>query len=391
MQPFAAARILDLTRGVTGPYAAKLLADLGAPVIKVESPPDGDPARAIGPFPGDTPDAETGALFHYLNSNKRGITADLESATGRSLVAALARWAHVIIEDFSPGRLADLGLGFHRLSSLNPSVILVSITPFGQVGPYASYAATEGVLEAMGGPVIGNGTSDREPYKYPEHVMELYAGSAAAVAIAAPLFGVLFVQPGGGQPLHLDLSVMETYLASADRRSAALLAYQYTGELMMKRRALGELRVGHGIRRCKDGYVSIHAGGPRLPRLLAMLGEGSSAPIPSAAEAKTEASRSRIEEALWQWLSMRTRGQVWDAALRHKVPFAPVRTPVDIARALSASFSDSILCTPPFEAPKGYWRHTRAPRLGEHNQEIYTGLLGLSAYQLARLRQAGAV
>jgi crotonobetainyl-CoA:carnitine CoA-transferase CaiB-like acyl-CoA transferase len=389
MQPFAAARILDLTRGVTGPYATRLLAGLGAAVIKVEPPRGGDPSRAMGPFPGDTPHGERSALFHYLNPGKHSVTADIESATGCFLIAALARWAHVVVEDFPPGFLAARGLGFERLAAINPSLIALSVTPFGQTGPYSSYTATEGVLEAMGGPMLGNGTSDREPYKYPGHVMEFYAGSAAAVAIAAPLYGRLFTSER--QPVHLDLSVMEMHLASADRRAAALLAYQYTGELMMKRRRVGELRVGHGIRRCKDGYISIHAGGPRLPRLLAMLAEGSSARVPSVADARTSEGRSRIEELLWQWLSERTREDVWEAALRHKVPLAPVRTPKDIAATRVSSGSPMALRAFPFEAPSGFWSQQRTPLLGEHNAAVYSGLLGIAPAELRHLRQAGVI
>lgn len=219
--------------------------------------------------------------------------------------------------------------------------------------------------------------------------MEFYAGSAVAVAIAAPLYGVLFT--GTHAPVHLDMSVMESYLASADRRAAALLAYQYTGELMMKRRQVGELRVGHGIRRCKDGYISIHAGGPRLPRLLAMLGEESGKQLPTIAEARTEEGRSRIEEVLWQWLGEHTRDEVWEAALRHKVPLAPVRTPMDIAAARRSQDKSVTLELPPFEARPGYWSHARGPRLGEHNRLVYGGLLGITPGEQMLLRRAGVM
>ncbi len=129
--------VLELGSMVAAPYCAKLLADLGADVVKVEAPGLGDPARRRGPFPDDVPHLERSALFLYLNTSKRGVTLDLGSETGRRIFRDLARDVDVLIEDWAPGELERIGLGYFQLSELNPRLIVTSITPFGQTGPYS--------------------------------------------------------------------------------------------------------------------------------------------------------------------------------------------------------------------------------------------------------------
>ena len=132
-------RVVDLSvgvdAGVAGAFCAKMFADFGADVIKVESP-EGDPARGLGPFPDDNPDADTGGMFMYLNTNKRGITLDLDSADGLRRLRDLCATADVVVETFSPGHVQMLGLGYDDLDKISPGVVLVSVTPFGQTGPW---------------------------------------------------------------------------------------------------------------------------------------------------------------------------------------------------------------------------------------------------------------
>ncbi|GAG45713.1 unnamed protein product, partial [marine sediment metagenome] len=129
-------RVLEYARMVSGPYCAKLLADLGAEVVKIEQPSLGDPARQKGPFPGDLPHPEKSGLFLYLNTNKLGITLDVQTEEGRKLFRELAQGADILIEDSPPGRMEELGLDYESLSALNPRLIVTSITPYGQTGPY---------------------------------------------------------------------------------------------------------------------------------------------------------------------------------------------------------------------------------------------------------------
>src|ERR1700722_5803624 len=132
-------KVVELCDFVAGPYCARLLADFGAEVIKIEPPGVGDQARGRGPFLGDDPDAEKSGMFLYLNTDKLGITLDLETAEGRTIFKRLVADIDVLIEDRPPGEMARLGLDYASLKQLNPNLIMTSITPFGQDGPYCDY------------------------------------------------------------------------------------------------------------------------------------------------------------------------------------------------------------------------------------------------------------
>ena len=131
-------RVLDLGSGISGPWCAKLLADYGADVIKLEIPGCGDDARRMGPFAGDDPDSEKSLTFLYLNTNKKGITLDPSTASGRRLFDRLVANADVLVENNPPARSKELGLDYESLAETNPGLVLTSITPFGQTGPYLS-------------------------------------------------------------------------------------------------------------------------------------------------------------------------------------------------------------------------------------------------------------
>mgnify|MGYP000445153981 CR=1 FL=1 len=136
-------RVLDLGTEVSGPFCAKLLADYGADVIKVELPGVGDPARRMGPFAGDDPHPEKSIPFLYINTNKRGVTLDTRNPTGRGLLEALLQTADVLVENVPPAHAEDLGLDYAGLTRNNPGLVVTSITAFGQSGPYRDYSATE--------------------------------------------------------------------------------------------------------------------------------------------------------------------------------------------------------------------------------------------------------
>src|SRR5262245_21874282 len=153
MEPSAldGVRVLDLTQAISGPYCTRLLADFGADVIKVERPGGGDPARRDGPFAGDRPHSERSGLFLHLNANKRGITLNLKHPTGRAIARALAAGADLLVEGHPPGSLEGWGLGYAELRALNPRLVYVSVTSFGQTGPYRDDRSAEVVAYGIGG------------------------------------------------------------------------------------------------------------------------------------------------------------------------------------------------------------------------------------------------
>jgi crotonobetainyl-CoA:carnitine CoA-transferase CaiB-like acyl-CoA transferase len=199
-------KVIDLSSFVAGPYCAKLLADFGADVIKVEPPGTGDEARNRGPYPDDQPDPEASGLFLYLNTNKRGVTLDLTAPDGREAFLRLISDGDVLVEDRPPGELKRLGLDYDTLKQVNPALIVTSVTPFGQTGPYSGYkahylntfhASGQGYLLPMNSP-----DRSREPVRGAHYLGEYDAGLSAAIAT----LGALYWRGAGGTGQHIDIS-----------------------------------------------------------------------------------------------------------------------------------------------------------------------------------------
>ena len=228
-------RVLDFTHHVAGPYCTKLLADFGADVVKVERPGGGDAARGMGPFAHDEPHQEMSLPFLYLNTSKRGVTLNLKSRMGRDIALTLAAKADVVVENFSPRVMPSLGLGYDAISAVNPDVIMVSISNFGQTGPYRDYRATEIVEYALGGMAYIFGSQDREPLVHAYNQAQFKAGTNAASAAAIAVFQRMMT----GRGEYVDVSIQES-MVTALRDTASVYTYQggiktraaaYTGEI----------------------------------------------------------------------------------------------------------------------------------------------------------------
>jgi crotonobetainyl-CoA:carnitine CoA-transferase CaiB-like acyl-CoA transferase len=206
------ARVIELANFVAGPYCGKLLADFGADVVKIEKPGRGDDARYIGPFKDDVPDPEASGTFLYLNTNKRSVELDIDTEEGRAALRELLRTADVLIEDRMPGELAKLGLGYDDLRALNPNLVVTSITPFGQVGPYRDYkahhlnlyhASGQGYLLPMWAINL-----DVPPCQGPGYLGLFDGGIAGATATLAALFW----RDAGGTGQHIDVSIQHAMM-----------------------------------------------------------------------------------------------------------------------------------------------------------------------------------
>ena len=241
-----ALRVVDLSVGVfeglAGAFCAKMFADFGADVIKAESP-EGDPARKLGPFPANNPDADTGGTFMYLNTNKRGVAIDLDSSEGIRQVRDLCATADVVVETFPPGHVQTLGLGYDDLEQVNPGVVLVSITPFGQTGPWRDYQATDLVAYAASGQSYVNGSPEREPLKEPGEESCFQAGACAFLGAMTALAH----RDMTGEGQHVDVSIQE---AAASAFSPQILGAAHSG--------VPEKRGATPLLPCKDGYVSLN-------------------------------------------------------------------------------------------------------------------------------------
>lgn len=379
----AGLRVLDLTQGFAGPFGVKLLADQGADVVKIEKP-GGDPMRRAGPFPDDSVDPERSGLFLYLNTNRRGIVLDLKTREGVEILLRLARGADLVVESYRPGTLARLGLGFEALQRANPRLSLVSLSNFGETGPYRDWALTELVSYALAGPMYPSGLPGREPLASTENATLGYAG----LALAAGALAAVIASRRAGRGRHVTLSIAEAFLAGGERQP---LTYFYNGEI--PRRIGDPLRAQFlmGGYACGDGYVAVQGigrGDSWWPRVFRMMGMPELSDDPRFASAGAIAKHKAEFDRIWSdWLMRHTRREIFDAAAEARFPMAPVYTAADmfedphfLARGLFEPLEHPVagrLLYPskPFRLHGANERPSRpAPTLGQHQAEVMAEL-----------------
>jgi crotonobetainyl-CoA:carnitine CoA-transferase CaiB-like acyl-CoA transferase len=384
MQAFDDVVVLDLTQHIAGPYATRLLADLGADVLKIERP-GGDPARLLPPFQGDDRHPEKSGLFFNLNYNKRSAVLDLKTSGGRDLLGKLAQRADLVVESFRPGVLERLGCGWDFLHTLNPALPLVSVSNFGQTGPYRDYRLSELVLYGFAGEMYSVGLPEREPVKTAGTAALFESGASIATAAAAALFASQ--RFGIGQ--HVDISLAETHLGGVDRRHATAIAVQFSGRKTL--RSPGSAAgMPSGIYPCADGYVDFTAAGGHPERVLAMLEHAAWAADPRYADRLARLNPALVEE--WNaeflvWCLERSKREIWTAARRARVMCAPLYTTQDLyedehfrGRGFWSTVQHPLMGSVeipgrPFILQHGGWQiHRPAPLLGEHTDEVLSAL-----------------
>ncbi|MBI2887779.1 MAG: CoA transferase [Chloroflexi bacterium] len=399
-------RVVDLSQTIPGPFCTKLLADFGAEVIKVE-PPEGDPSRAMGPFPGDIPHPEKSGLFLHLNTNKKGITLSLQTDTGRKLLRELVRDADLLVESYGPGVMEQWGLGYGELEQINPRLVLLSMSNFGQWGPYRDYQLSELALYALGGTLHHTGVAEREPVKMALTVIQFQMGQVAAVAAMA---GVL-VARGQGAGQQIDFSLFEAQAGTIDRGGINIVTSAFNNrQPSIVRSGPNTFRTiqPNGIYPCADGYIQVTAGRPAwFMRFLKTVGredllaEERYKPFPDCLY--NMALKEEIEAITLEWCLARTKRECQELAQANEWPVTAVNTIEDL-------FSDPhfrgrdffVEIDHPVAGKLEYpgapalpaltpWRAGRAPLLGEHNWEVYCGRLGYAAEDLVRLRQQGVM
>ena len=392
--------VVDLTSGVAGPFCTKVLAGLGAEVVKIERPWGGDPARKHGSFLGDVPNPETSALFLDLNMGKKSVTLDVATPEGMRIVKELARTADFFVEDFKPGAARDVGLGYEVLEGLNPALVYTSVSGFGQTGPYRDYVGSDMVFFATGGEMYSTGEPERPPIRVANFVNLTQAGNMAA---AASLMALRHVRrTGAGQ--YIDVSAFEVAVSSVDRRLQYLTGYAYTGRIG-NRADSSVSSYPAGIYPCKDGFFHITGGGRRFfPRSAAMMGmpEMTQDPRFSTTEALMSSEmKDEFDTIFVPWVISRTKRECLDAAREHRVYGSPLLTPEDVvhdehyeARGYFQTIDHPATGRrqypgAPAKTTRTPWRLERAPLLGEHNVEVLVQRLGYSPADLVRLEQSG--
>ena len=388
-------RVLDLGQGVSGPFCARLLADQGAGVIKVE-PPEGDPARRMGPFAGDEPHSEKSIPFLYLNTNKRSITLNLSTATGRALLHVLARWADVLVENFEPRLRSSLGLDDESVRAINPRLVVTSITSFGSSGPYCDWRATDLVTSAVSGLMYHSGDADKEPLRSALSQSLYVAGMNGAAATLVALYHRLSRGLGG----RVDVSVAECMTAHLVQATAS---YAYTGGIRGRRPAHGAPL--EELMPCQDGHAVVSAQGSQPFGAVAdLLGvEELKEPAFSTAEARIIHGEA-LERLVLQGLARWKKDDLFHAANKQRLVFGLAQGPDDLYRCPHLRERQFFVpvhhpvagdaeypCHSIHLSEGSFGMRSPAPLLGEHNTEVYRGIVGLSEAEIVRLRNLAVI
>ena len=397
---FDGVRVVEYATMVSGPYCSKLLADMGADVIKVEEPPCGDPARRRGPFPGGEAHPERSGIFLYLNTSKRGITLDPAQPTGRDALERLIRWADVLVDNHRRERLESLGLGWEAVREINPGLIVTSITPYGRTGPRSGRRGSELTSYHAGG--LGNLLPtrsmdvNRAPVKAGGYPVGYHAGLTAALATAAALVG----RKATGRGRLIDVSEQEAVLALVRTGLAATLYHRTAWSRVPERPpSMGRMP-------CKDGYVIVGAFEDHHWRgLVELMGNPEWASDPAWDSRKYRTHHlMEIASRLDEWMKQQGKDDIHHRGAAKGFAIGPVNTAEDVmkyrqyedrgyfvevdhpegGRFRYAGWPYRMSVTP----PRVQWP---APLLGQHNEEVYCGSLGYSREELDRLHEAGGV
>ena len=386
--------VLDLSESISGPYCTKLLADYGAEVIKIEKPGLGDSSRRAGPFPDDRPDPEKSGFFLFLNTNKKSITLNLESEDGAQIFKRLVEGADIVVENLRPGSMASLGLDYEILAEINPALIMTSISYFGQWGPYRDWQGSDIIAQAMGGLMGLTGEAEREPLKLPLSQAEFQAGLNAAVATLC----ALYFRDETGQGQQVDVSVQE---AVASILEASVTTYSYSGFVRGRMGSRHHLQCPSRVMPTKNGFIHVQAGA-NWDHFAAFL-ETPQLMEPRLASILRYHYADEVEGLIQPWLEKHEAREVFSTAQEWRIPFALVlgideliADPQYEARGFFQEIDHPLagrLTYPgaPFRMSETPYRVSRAPLLGEHNEQIYGQRLGLSKGDLARLKENGVI
>ena len=382
-------------------YGAKLMADLGAAVIKAEQPGQGDPARQLGPFPGGQPHPDKSGLFLYLNCNKQGVTLDLRESRGRELLHRLVREADVLIHDRPPKKAADLGLDYEQLRLENERLVMASITPFGQTGPYRDYNAYDITTGSAGGWTWINGwpgNPDMPPLKAYGEQTRYQSGVNAAVAV----MGALFWRLKSGRGQHIDVSAQECITSIIE------MAYTFWPYMQVPAVRWGQRPI-HPIDffQCRDGgwIFVLCIEEQQWQSFVELMGSPEWATWEVFGNRIVRASNyDALRPFLEEWVSEWDMDDLYRAAQQKRIPFAPASNIADLlsseqlkARGFFVEVAHPQAGTlkqagAPFKMSETPWQiRSPAPALGQHNAAVFGERLGLSADEMKSLSQAGVI
>jgi len=406
-------RVLDLA-GEKGLLCGKILGDLGADVIKVERP-RGDPTRNIGPFYKDIRDPEKSLYWFAFNTSKRGITLNIEKPEGQDIFKKLVEKADVVIESFSPGYMDTLGLGYSSLSQINPRIILTSVSPFGQEGPYRDYKTSDLVSMALSGVLYITGDANRPPVRISFPVAYQFAGTEAALGTLMALYYRNITDEGQQVDISTQWSMNPAQYDVIGWWAALKKIYKRQGPFLIRPNT-GIIFRQHWP--CKDGYVTFYYfGGPTgaaSNRALVQWMDEEGFDVAFMKDRDwpkfdyaliSQEEVNRMEKPTGEFFKSHIKKELLAGATKRGVMLYPAATPKDMLESeqlafrkywakvehpeLGAEITYPDACFKPSETICAIRR--RAPLIGEHNEEIYEKELGFSAKELATLKKRGII
>ncbi len=396
-------KVIEYSQFISGPWCAKCLADFGAEVIKVEEPGTGDISRRMGPFPGDIPDREKSGLFLCLNTSKLGVTLDVKTKAGLKVFKELIKDADVLVENNPPKLMEELGLDYESLKKANPGLIMTSITPFGQTGPYRDYKACDLISLQMGrsGYMCPSGVENLETQPPLKHGGNQTDFAAAATAALVTMFAV-FNRRKNGVGEHIDISELEV-VANQGRcwMSGWLNDGMKEGRMRFKRQ-LPWIPL-----RCKDGYVYFCLMmESQWDGFRSMIGKGIDWATGElyANRWTRNANWDSLEPAIKEWMLEHTKDEIVREGQEKHFPVGVVNTAKDVVESEQLAFREFFVEVDhpeagqmklpglPYRLSESPWRvRLPAPLLGQHNEDVFCQRLGYSRTDLVRMRQAGII
>ncbi|MFL2759403.1 MAG: CaiB/BaiF CoA transferase family protein [Dehalococcoidia bacterium] len=378
-------KVLDFTHYISGPYCTKLLGDYGADVIKIERPIKGDPCRKLPPFEEAKESPQTSLLFKYLNTNKRSVELDLKSDFGRKAIEQLAVDTDILVENFRPGVLSSFGLTKQKLRNINPNLVVVSISNFGQTGPYSEFKANDLILYALGGLMYIFGSTEKAPIKHAFRQAQFKAGTNAASAALMGYYNSLT----SGRGEEIDISIQESISASV---RDATTSYATSGVVRTRQSPMkGEIpRTPIEVR---DGYVvPITFGSTDWSKTADLLEEEKLYNDKFITPEGRRENADEFEQLVRTAFSFRGKHELFYGAHSHReLVYGLVQDAADLLenpqylhdryfqKLEESSSSKTQFPGRPFHLSKTPWEiRTAAPRLGQHNDEILMEKLKLS-------------
>ena len=387
-------KILDFTRVYSGPYCTMLLADLGAEVVKIEAQGRGDDSRNFYPVKNGV-----SGYFTYLNRGKKSITLNLKSEKGKQMALELAKWADVVVENFSAGTIGRLGLGYEDICKVNPRIIYASISGFGQSGPYSRKAAYDGIAQAMGGMVNLTGYPDETPVKVGPAISDAATGVHAAVAILAALWH----REHTGEGQYIDMSMMDTVFSFLENSIPIMTMMGINPE------RLGNGNPGsapYNLYKCRDGVIMIATANNSLfTRLIGVMGQPELIEDPRfATNPERKLHEHDIDPIVEAWTMQHDAEEIEKMLDAVGVPVAQIKTVEQLIDDPQLNQRDMVIehdvpgvgkvkfpgnplklqKTPPVT-------DRRAPLLGEDTDDILKEILHCSDDEVKELREEGIV